>query len=123
MPYPDFGSSLYVKEEYSFHDNIMDICRKIEDEADRVKMNAICDHYQLDLSEMLEWIEHKRKPVKTNADKIRNMTDEKIASLICNIKITGCPDGMYNTSWCDDMSCAECWLDWLKQEATDDQRH
>jgi len=46
--------------------------------------------------------------VTTNADRIRNMTDEELAEwLSCNC--TG--DGYGNS--------AEDWLDWLKEEAKD----
>lgn len=59
------------------------------------------------------------KPM-TNADRIRQMTDEELAENICS---RCCPekDAFYNCvkinkktfSWED---CKRCWLDWLKQE-------
>ena len=60
------------------------------------------------------------KPTKkTNADRIRAMTDEELAHWIVEMKITGCPEDQISTMWCDDMSCVDCWLDWLKQEFDD----
>lgn len=57
---------------------------------------------------------------KTNADRIRAMTDEELADWLgvyCNGQTAQeagkpCVSGMG--------SCEECWLDWLKQEAEDD---
>lgn len=62
---------------------------------------------------------------QTNADRIRAMTDEELATLIadnidCNIckemhdtKYERCP-GNIN----EEKGCCAIWLDWLKQEAT-----
>ena len=55
--------------------------------------------------------------VKTNADRIRAMTDEALAEYICKIQFREgdvCPP----THKCAvDKSCEVCWLEWLKQEA------
>lgn len=58
---------------------------------------------------------------QTNADRIRAMSDEELAAFMFNAN--GCP------MWVSDYSCKEdkgchgakgaCWLDWLKQEATE----
>lgn len=58
----------------------------------------------------------------TNADKIRNMTDERLLRfLVLEIK-DHCPPG---TLWCDGLikqrSCRECWENWLKKEVQDDE--
>ena len=52
---------------------------------------------------------------KTNADKIRAMPDEALAKFIEN------PDGnpWYRCNECKWESCAECCLEWLRQEATE----
>ena len=51
----------------------------------------------------------------TNADKIRNMTDEEIAKwyvINCNIKMNKeCPK--------EKITCFDCILQWLKSEAND----
>ena len=58
---------------------------------------------------------------KTNADRIRAMTDEKLAEFL--IQDGDCPpERMYPDSCqnCDRVTlkvCRDCWLDWLKQEA------
>ena len=49
---------------------------------------------------------------RTNADRIRSMTDEELAAFMTkgcdNITIDACKRNH---------DCAECWLDWLKEEA------
>ena len=59
-------------------------------------------------------------PPKTNADRIRSMTDEDLADLFCRIQ--------YDVSdyYCGGHSCEptlptgkESWLNWMKQEVTD----
>lgn len=48
----------------------------------------------------------------TNADKIRQMTDEELAEWILNAHNGGCP----NVEKCNEVTCYACWLDWMKQE-------
>lgn len=52
---------------------------------------------------------------KTNADRIRAMTDEELAKLLSGMSCRRCPisckGGFQN--------CTDFWLDWLKQEATE----
>lgn len=48
----------------------------------------------------------------SNADRIRSMTDEKLAEKLSSFR---CPQ-----KWCfpeDGKNCKSCWLEWLKQEA------
>lgn len=66
----------------------------------------------------------RKKP--TNADRIRQMSDEDMAVFFNEDFL--CPpgyataDGMLLTDKCvyhndsDDEPCSRCWLDWLKQE-------
>lgn len=55
----------------------------------------------------------------TNADRIRAMTDEELASFACNRSCAYCPvvdcNGRMMTIGRD--YCYKRWLDWLKQEA------
>lgn len=50
----------------------------------------------------------------TNADKIRAMTDEEMAHYFSEQ-----PDACPGRSGCSGKSCYDCWLDWLKQEVSD----
>lgn len=65
--------------------------------------------------------EEAAKKPKTNADRIRNMTDEELAEMVsmkvCRIvKPDGsdCPKGFYFGK------CDKCVLKWLKQEVSED---
>lgn len=51
-----------------------------------------------------------------NADRIRAMTDEELARLLDNVRVS-CGGVMGGRNCMP--NCAECWLDWLKQEATE----
>lgn len=50
--------------------------------------------------------------VKTNADRIRAMSDEELAQFL---NTRGCPSE--NHSNCFEMPCKHCWEKWLKQPA------
>ena len=50
---------------------------------------------------------------RTNADRIRSMTDDEMASYLYHV--------WWIAAWCKggcsgDESCEPCWLNWLKQE-------
>lgn len=56
---------------------------------------------------------------KTNADKIRAMTDEKLAGFSCDRGCAYCPiDDCDGRASIGHKACYNRWLDWLKQEAT-----
>lgn len=66
-----------------------------------------------------------QKRIITNADRIRSMTDEELSISLCR---GGCPPAAWdeygvldcpkpNEEVCEEV-CGSCWLDWLKQEAT-----
>ena len=48
---------------------------------------------------------------KTNADRIRAMSVEKMAEIM----VHDCPPN-YQHGDCHELDCQQCWLDWLKQE-------
>ena len=48
---------------------------------------------------------------KTNADRIRSMTDEELANLLAH-KVDAC----HNCSTDSVDTCVDCWLEWLKKE-------
>lgn len=59
----------------------------------------------------------KPKPI-TNSMRIRTMTDEELAKVMsddCDL----CIDRISGVSHNCRSSCYECWIDWLKQEATE----
>lgn len=54
-----------------------------------------------------------RKPM-TNADKLRSMSDEELADWFVSLGGEVCPF----VGDCQ-LSCRQCWLDWLREEATE----
>ena len=72
--------------------------------------------YVLNVASTQPCIFKYEKP-KTNADRIRSMTDEELASLLKN----PCDfEPHVQTEWCRNRSCGyQCALDWLKKEAAD----
>lgn len=62
--------------------------------------------------------EPKTKPKPTNADRIRSMSDEKLAEAFAN----SCPADNSRNRCCQYFGkgtngCRDCWLDWLRKEA------
>lgn len=59
----------------------------------------------------------KERKKQTNADKIRQMTDEELAALLkSNCPTEKCPYLVMSSGF---DQCYRCWLDWLKQEVRD----
>ena len=60
----------------------------------------------------------KKKP-QTNANHIRNMTDEEMAEWLKSIRFNWICIPRDNGNRCADFKddCKTCWFNWLKQEA------
>lgn len=59
-------------------------------------------------------VQYEPPQPKTNADRIRAMTDEELAEWLSDMHDTvTCPN---NGAIDCNPSCKRCWLDWLKQE-------
>lgn len=56
--------------------------------------------------------EPEEKPIKTNADRIRSMSDEELAKWMLSAGI--CTRDLSDVK-CDGVSCKECRIDWLRQ--------
>ena len=55
---------------------------------------------------------------ETNADRIRSMTDEELSEFIlCGCDGRSCIGNIYDNEPVL-KQCKQCWLDWLKQEAS-----
>lgn len=110
-----------VEETYNWHDDVMEITRRIVHETDEARLSNIANHFEVDLSEIRSFIEIKqqqqRKP-KTNSDCLRAMTDEELARWIA--ETSNCSDWCILNELCqtkpDNESCISMWLDWLKEE-------
>lgn len=75
-------------------------CKKYYDSYDDSKANG-CEAYE----------------PKTNADKIRNMTDEELAKFFFEPNQEFCRKCKYLCSDCDGLYCEEAMNEWLKQPA------
>ena len=52
----------------------------------------------------------------TNADKIRALTEEELAMILSpTCPLAKCPEHPFEEL----LDCYKCWLDWLKQEVSD----
>lgn len=64
--------------------------------------------------------ENCKHPKRTKADRVRAMTDEALAEFL--EKVGGCGPS-FDNAYCNNVNgCPEgsnCWLEWLRQEATD----
>ncbi len=63
------------------------------------------------------------KPIITNADRIRSMTDEELARFIVRKRVQ-CPDGytsVFGPHCVEENGCEQCWLEWLRQETKEDK--
>ena len=92
---------------------------EIDEKCQKCKNNgtAICNRCDMFYDEF----DPIDKPPKTNADRIRAMTDEELADLVsplscCHEKGQDC---MKYSDGTGGRNCYKCWLDWLKQEAND----
>lgn len=79
---------------------------------------TVCIHCHDDWEEMDDCVENKIKS-QTNADHIRSMSDEELATS----DLLSCPYRKYlhdecKFGWCmREQTCEECILEWLKQPA------
>ena len=78
--------------------------------------NRVLDEYEYNGKTIREWADIISNP-RTNADRIRSMTDEELASFLNRHGNIGCSImGKWESGMCS-KPCAECWLEWLRQEA------
>lgn len=59
------------------------------------------------------------RKVQTNADKIRNMSDEELAEFLDVVEEDGISSQCVNLpcDCCRDKECSNCWKNWLQSEA------
>lgn len=88
--------SFRVEEAYNWRDDIMEITRQIVHETDEARLNNIAEHFEVDLSEIRDFLEMKRKKMQkpqTNADLIRSADSElTMADLILKL-VKKIPEG------------------------------
>lgn len=73
-----------------------------------------------------QWISTSNRTEKvvvkpqTNADRIRAMSDEELAEFIWDRSFFYGRPPKRNCMQCNQDSCRDCWLDWLKREVDSD---
>lgn len=73
-----------------------------------------CEFNGQPLSDLKDCCQAWKSTIQTNADRIRNMTDEELADIIAEGFCSGRLDK------CDNYKrCTDCTLDWLKEEVKD----
>ena len=115
--------SFRVEEAYNWRDDIMEITRQIVHETDEARLNNIAEHFEVDLSEIREFLEMKRKKMQkpqTNADRIRAMTDEELDQFLGEVQwdVANYCGGVTQKQEYPVPEQRGAWLDWLKQEVT-----
>lgn len=60
---------------------------------------------------------HSRTAKRTNADRLRSMTDEELAELFANDWCGYCKIYNFCVANGSEAGCKGTWLDWLKEEA------
>lgn len=88
----------------------IDGCKTIKELAYRV-MNE----YEYNGKTIREWADLLTNQ-KTNADRIRAMSDEKLADFIYELGDVRCPE--HGVRGCI-QSCRYCWLTWLREDVTE----
>ena len=88
--------------------------------CENCKMNRLCK--ELDALGYTRCCNTLHPTRKTNADRIRAMSDEELAKQLCK---GSCPPDKYKFHCTKIFSggtteCEKCWLDWLKQEVERD---
>ena len=108
----------FIQEAYSWHNDIMEITRRIVHETDEARLSNIADHFEVDLSEIREFINKKQREKlgkKTHFDEIREMDVEELAWELARI----CRMPFYKDDSEIDGYEVDCWAKWLKQEANE----
>lgn len=109
----------FVQEAYSWHNDIMEITRRIVHETDEARLSNIADHFEVDLSEIREFLEKKRRDKlkkKTHFDELQGMSAEELAWELARI----CRMPFYRVDSEIDEYEVDCWAKWLRQEVEPD---
>lgn len=101
----------------------MELKIKLDEKMIAETANRVLDEFKYNGKTIREWADLIANP-KTNADKIRAMTDEELAAFFAQQKyrkpvFDGWLPLCYHVMgprMCHEDGCEKCWLDWLKQE-------
>ena len=95
----------------------MEINFKYNDQLLTKVCNKVLDEYEYNGKTIREWADRISNP-KTNADRIRAMSDEELAETFTCIDMFCCP--VEGISCAREPDCKSCFERWLKQEAEDE---
>lgn len=91
----------------------MELKIKLDEKMIAETANRVLDEFKYNGKTIREWANLIANP-KTNADRIRAMSDEELAEKLATyIECDMCPGWPVT---CEE-KCTKYWLDWLKQEA------
>ena len=77
--------------------------------------HSICDLYPDCVG--CSYLDSSKQPKQTNADRIRNMTDEELAKYFSYIaECDSCPNELDRECCVSEDACINKWLKWMKQE-------
>lgn len=74
--------------------------------------NKVLDEYEYNGKTIREWADLIANP-KTNADRIRSMSDEELAE---KFFLFPCVHVLDDKVICKDDGCKKCWMRWLREE-------
>lgn len=100
---------------------ILRLCNEIEDEVTDIAFNSTHKHIYDCCESIREYLKEIAAeitaPPKSNADRIRQMTDEELADIMQG----QCACCAYQLTGCTEKECKDGAYEWLKQEVkTDD---
>lgn len=85
----------------------------------KCRFPKLCKYPHTEDGECDKFCSFNTREVKTNADRIRAMSDEELAEFMCH----NVSNGTVNCAFCSANEFCHMghngWLDWLKQEAED----
>ncbi len=113
-----FNHFARIEEAYSWKGDVMRITSQIVHEADEARLNNIAEHFEVDLSEIREYISLKalqKLQPQTNFDAIRTMSIEELASWLSK-HLAVMPE------YEEHPKRKIRWIEWLKRKAGDPAR-
>ena len=64
----DIGNTVKYAEDYSFNGDIMRIVTKVYEETDKARITYMANHFDIDTSEIWEYVKSKQKPLHIKLD-------------------------------------------------------
>lgn len=81
----DGPHQIHVEEECSWHADLMEIARRVVDSTEEERLKNVAEHFEVDLSEIREYLENKKQAVgkkRTKFERIKAMTMEEMVNFL-----------------------------------------